>query len=120
MAWRRQMGDCAPARSRWRVARLRAVELRVDTPRVIDRALVHDLVGDQVVALVEVQHPKLLARFERHRRRKIVDDELPAVTRDSVLFSQHDRDHALGDRRISRIRGVVGEVRAGDDVLAPN
>src|ERR1700730_9805882 len=27
----------------------------------------------------------------------------------SILFSQHDRDHALGDRWISRIRGVVRE-----------
>ena len=32
-----------------------------------------------------------------------------AETPPSILFGQHDRDHALGDRRISRIRGVVGE-----------
>ena len=32
--------------------------------RVVHSALVHDLVGDQVVALVEVQHAELLARLE--------------------------------------------------------
>ena len=47
--------------------------------RVIDRALGQDLVGDQIVALVEVQHPELLAQFEPHRRREVVEDELPAV-----------------------------------------
>src|SRR3984893_12151569 len=35
--------------------------------RVIYRPLMHDLVGDQVAALVEVQHPELLARRKRHR-----------------------------------------------------
>src|ERR1700730_15346137 len=32
-----------------------------------------------------------------------------AETQPSILFSQHDRDHALGDGRISRITGVVRE-----------
>ena len=31
------------------------------------------------------------------------------LVRLSVLFGQHDRDHALGDRRVSRIGGVVAE-----------
>ena len=30
-------------------------------------------------------------------------------TAHSILFGQHDRDHALGDRRIGRVGGVVGE-----------
>ena len=33
--------------------------------------------------------------------------EPQAETPPSILFGQHDRDYALGDRRISRIRGVV-------------
>ena len=35
--------------------------------------------------------------------------EPQAETPPSILFGQHDRDHALGDRRISRIRRVVTE-----------
>ena len=36
--------------------------------RVVDRAFGQDLVGDQVVALVEVQHPELLARLRTPSR----------------------------------------------------
>ena len=46
---------------------------------MIDRAFGQDLVGDQVVALVEVQHPKLLPRLEADCSREIVQDELPSV-----------------------------------------
>jgi hypothetical protein len=54
------------------------------------------LVGDQVVALVEVQHPKLLTRLECHRRREIINDELPAV--EGRPFHQEPLGHNAANR----------------------
>jgi hypothetical protein len=54
------------------------------------------LVGDQVVALVEVQHPKLLARRKRHRGGEIVDDELPPV--EGRPFHQEPLGHNAANR----------------------
>jgi hypothetical protein len=49
---------------------------------IAGRMVVHeDAAGGVYVALVEVQHPKLLARLKGHCRRKIVNDELPAAER---------------------------------------
>src|ERR1700730_519732 len=51
--------------------------------RMIHRPLMHDLVSNQVVALVQEENPELLAGFERHCRCEIVDHELPSAERRS-------------------------------------
>jgi hypothetical protein len=63
---------------------------------MIDRAFGQDLVSDQVVALVQLQHPKLLARRKCHRRREIINDELPSV--EGRPFHQEPLGHNAANR----------------------
>jgi hypothetical protein len=86
----------------------------VATPPPSD-ALGQDLVGDQIVALVEVQ---LLAQFEPHRRREVVDDELPAVEgrplhQESLRHNAANRAEQVEEVVVIQLLGHVRRAEVG-------
>ncbi len=66
---------------------------RIDR-RMIDGALVHHLVTDQLVLLVEEQHPELFARLVRQRQLDVGEQRAPGADHRALLHRL--QAHALG------------------------